>query len=374
MRPSLRFLALVAVGWAGLRAYTLGVFSSDALTLIPRSEARPAPQIVPTEFPQIEPVQTADAQPPAGYPYPLYPSQPPQIVPVQIRPIAVPVYYYGINSVRVPLPPPRPASLLPEPRRAVYAQVPEMYAQLPDTEQSPLSRVASIALGQHRSSSIPMLSTPVVDPNRLDRWQVSSWALVRSQEVGLPGSSALSGTGNLGGSQAGARLTYLVNRQVSASLRTSSDIGRRGFEVAGGVRVQPLQSIPFWVTAERRQRVGQFGGRNAFAIFAETGLFQQPLPLEMSLDAYLQGGVVGLRSRDLFVDGALAITRPVYKTLSAGFGVWGGAQPGLYRLDVGPRVSMQVRKNVRVRFDYRQRLAGNALPGSGPALTLAADF
>jgi len=374
VRPSLRFLALVAVGWAGVRAYALGVFSSDALTLIPRSEARPAPQIVPTEFPQIDAIQPADAQPPAGYPYPLYPSQPPQIVPVQIRPIAVPVYYYGVNSVRVPLPPPRPASLLPEPRRAVYAQVPELYAQLPDTEQSPLSRLASIALGQHRSSSIPMLSTPVVDPSRLDRWQVSSWALVRSQEVGLPGSSALSGTGNLGGSQAGARLTYLVNRQVSASLRTSSDIGRRGFEVAGGVRVQPLQSIPFWVTAERRQRVGQFGGRNAFAIFAETGLFQQPLPLELSLDAYLQGGVVGLRSRDLFVDGALAITRPVYRTLSAGFGVWGGAQPGLYRLDVGPRVSMQVRKNVRVHFDYRHRLAGNALPGSGPAITLAADF
>jgi hypothetical protein len=35
---------------------------------------------------------------------------------------------------------------------------------------------------------------------------------------------------------------------------------------------------------------------------------------------------------------------------------------------------MQVRKNVRVHFDYRHRLAGNALPGSGPAITLAADF
>jgi hypothetical protein len=50
----------------------------------------------------------------------------------------------------------------------------------------------------------------------------------------------------------------------------------------------------------------------------------------------------------------------------------GAAQPGLYRLDVGPRVSMQVRKNFRVHFDYRQRLAG--LPRSGPAITLAADF
>jgi hypothetical protein len=33
-----------------------------------------------------------------------------------------------------------------------------------------------------------------------------------------------------------------------------------------------------------------------------------------------------------------------------------------------------VRRNVRVHFDYRQRLSGNALPGSGPVVTLAGDF
>ena len=40
----------------------------------------------------------------------------------------------------------------------------------------------------------------------------------------------------------------------------------------------------------------------------------------------------------------------------------------------GPRVTMKVRNNVRVHFDWRQRLAGNALPGSGPTVTLAGDF
>jgi hypothetical protein len=35
---------------------------------------------------------------------------------------------------------------------------------------------------------------------------------------------------------------------------------------------------------------------------------------------------------------------------------------------------MRVRDNVRVHVDWRQRVAGNALPGSGPALTLAGDF
>jgi hypothetical protein len=81
-----------------------------------------------------------------------------------------------------------------------------------------------------------------------------------------------------------------------------------------------------------------------------------------------------MRRRDWFVDGALAVSRPVYRQFSAGFGVWGGGQPGLYRVDAGPRLTMRVRKNLRVHADWRQRLAGNARPGSGPALTLAGDF
>ena len=55
-------------------------------------------------------------------------------------------------------------------------------------------------------------------------------------------------------------------------------------------------------------------------------------------------------------------------------GVWGGAQPGVYRIDAGPRVTMKVRDNLKVHVDYRFKLAGNAQPGSGPALTLAGDF
>jgi hypothetical protein len=35
---------------------------------------------------------------------------------------------------------------------------------------------------------------------------------------------------------------------------------------------------------------------------------------------------------------------------------------------------MKVRGTMRVHFDYRYRLAGNAAPGSGPAVTLAGDF
>jgi len=68
------------------------------------------------------------------------------------------------------------------------------------------------------------------------------------------------------------------------------------------------------------------------------------------------------------------VSRPLFGRISAGFGLWGGAQPGLSRLDVGPRISLQVRRNVYAHFDWRQRVAGTATPNSGPAVTLAADF
>jgi hypothetical protein len=182
--------------------------------------------------------------------------------------------------------------------------------------------------------------------------------------------------GTLGGSQAGARLTYVVDPRIAASLRTTTPIGgSSGGEVAAGVRLTPFPSLPFAVTAERRQAIGRFStGRSDFALFAEGGVYQKPLGWNLLLDGYAQAGVVGIRSHDFFADGGLAVFRPVWGRFSAGMGVWGGYQPGLYRLDAGPRISMRVRPNVSLHLDWRQRLAGAAEPGSGPAVTLGANF
>jgi hypothetical protein len=249
------------------------------------------------------------------------------------------------------------------------------YPDLPPLGDWPLAGMAGISHpAMHSTVVLPAQSAPL-DPHRIDRLQLSTWALLRSQQAGTVAPSSLASGGQLGGSQAGARLIYNFTRQIAASLRTTSEVGRRGGEVAGGIRVQPLVSLPVWITAERRQRIGLYGGgRNAFALLLEGGVYQRPMPWQFDLDAYLQAGVVGLHSRDKFVDGALTLTRPVYRNFSAGIGVWGGAQPGLYRVDVGPRITMGVRRNVKVHLDWRQRLAGNAQPGSGPAITLAGDF
>ena len=162
----------------------------------------------------------------------------------------------------------------------------------------------------------PLAIAPPPKP-KLDRLQLTSWALLR----GAPQPGSLAAGGTLGGSQAGARLTYAFNRWLAASVRTTSPLGgSRGAEVAAGVRLTPFRSIPIGFTAERRQSISpDGGGRSAFALFAEGGVYRQPMPFRFSLDAYAQAGVVGFNSRDLFADGALAFTRPVWGRVSAGF-------------------------------------------------------
>lgn len=367
MRPSLRFLALTVVGWAGIRAATLGALPGAEIFRVERSQAK-APPIAATQFPPVEPIAPAlpDAAA-AGYaPAALsYPGP----VGQQVRPVVLPISFASAPATT----PTRNASL----GDIVRPPAPQFYAPIPALDEWPLSRIAA--------TSMPPLRSTVVTPAQsmaaafkkpgIDRLELGAWALLRAQQPAVAGTRSLAPAGQLGASQAGARLTYNFTSQIAATLRSSSEVGRRGGEVAAGVRVQPLRRIPLWINAERRLRVGRYGGgRNAFAVFVEGGVYDRPMPLKLRLDAYLQAGVVGFRHRDRFIDGSAAFTRPVYRQFSAGFGVWGGAQPGVYRVDAGPRITIRVRSNLKVHLDYRQRLAGNARPGSGPAITLAGNF
>ncbi|HXG80621.1 MAG TPA: hypothetical protein VNJ05_02355, partial [Sphingomicrobium sp.] len=95
---------------------------------------------------------------------------------------------------------------------------------------------------------------------------------------------------------------------------------------------------------------------------------------DSTLDGYFQAGIVDFNNPDWFIDGQAAVTRPVWRNLSAGLGVWGGAQPGLHRVDVGPRLSLKVGNRIRAHVDYRYMVSGNSQPGSGAVVTLAGDF
>jgi hypothetical protein len=121
-------------------------------------------------------------------------------------------------------------------------------------------------------------------------------------------------------------------------------------------------------------------GRNVWSAYAAGGLYRE-LPAKLELAAYAQAGVVGAKRRDLFVDGAARIGRSVAlgggKSLLVGGGIWGAAQPGTERLDIGPHASIRMPMagtSVTAAVDWRIRVAGKASPGTGAAFTLATDF
>src|SRR5690606_42126777 len=96
---------------------------------------------------------------------------------------------------------------------------------------------------------------------------------------------------------------------------------------------------------------------------------------------YLQSGYVAGNHATAFVDGQMRVERQVASLgkpdLSAGGGVWGGAQREAARVDVGPTAAVTfplAKGRGRVSADYRFRVAGDAAPSSGPALTLSAGF
>ncbi|HEY1146722.1 MAG TPA: hypothetical protein VGE84_10320, partial [Allosphingosinicella sp.] len=194
------------------------------------------------------------------------------------------------------------------------------------------------------------------------------------------GGEALAGGATLGGSQWGGRLAYRLNADPAQPLaavgRVYSPLHGGGAEAALGLEWQPLASLPVRALAERRVAL-EHGGRNAFSLLAHGGVSGRRVTGPMLLDAYGQAGIVGLRSRDAFVDGVVTLSMPVENWIQAGLGVWGAAQPGASRLDAGPQLSVVLPLsgvNARLSGAWRVRLAGDATPGSGPALTLGTDF
>ena len=363
MSQSIRFLGLAVLTWAAIRALSLGLIPGlQALAFDAEASQpdHPLPPIQPTTLPPIEPLHpNAQAPqmsmgygpPPAYAPYGAYPAYAPY-------PVYVPVPAVGRSA------PPQVIYVNPppgEPREVnVYG------AELPASGR-PEQLALAAPVPEHQST--PTFESPKRSAG-LDRLSLTSWATMRNEG----GPDSLASGGMLGGSEAGARLMWRFTPKLAASLRASAPVNsQRGAEAALGVRYQPFMQWPVAVTLERRHAFKDYG-QSAFALFAEGGVYGRPMWWQTTLDGYFQAGVVDFNDPDWFVDGQAAMTRPVWRNLSAGLGAWGGAQPGLNRFDIGPRLSLRVGQRMRAHVDYRLNVAGNARPGSGAVVTLAGDF
>ena len=272
------------------------------------------------------------------------------------------------------------ASPLPSPSaRRVFAFSVDTVAPLVDVVKPPPVAAAS---RQRSPRSVPppfvLPSLPSVAATVPSRWAASIYGIVRGgARTPLLG-------GQLGGSQAGARVTYLLDpgHRIAAAARVASAIGTRGQELGIGLDWQPLR-LPLHVIAE--QRIGIRGYRGGPSLSVVGGIGPVAVAPRVRIEGYAQAGGIARGGIEGFADGSV---RAAYRLASAdgsrrdarldlGLGAWGGAQRGATRLDIGPSLGLVAPvagTAVRLTLDWRQRVAGDAAPGSGPALTIGGNF
>ncbi len=227
------------------------------------------------------------------------------------------------------------------------------------------------------------LPAPRPDPAAPSRWSGDGWVLLRRGSDGLTTAPSFA---RYGASQAGAVLRYRLvpasPLRPQANLRlTRALVGSRESEAAAGLSLRPLGGVPLRLYGEGRvQRVaGDTRLRPAASLVTELPLLA--LPLGAEAEVYAQGGYVGGTDATPFFDAQLTADRKLAARgpaeLRLGAGVWAGGQEGASRIDLGPRATLRLRIGEapsRLALDWRFRVAGNAAPASGPALTLSAGF
>ncbi|HUD30893.1 MAG TPA: hypothetical protein VMQ93_18660 [Novosphingobium sp.] len=223
-------------------------------------------------------------------------------------------------------------------------------------------------------------------PPRAKRWSADAWALLRRDSAGgIASAGALPAT--YGASQAGAVLRYRLALaspyRPTLYMRTTSSMGRlRETGAAVGFSARPLPKVPIIAAVEARLTEQAGARRFQPAIMAVTELPPFALPMGFQGEGYGQAGYVAGSFATPFADGQVRADRGLLTVgrveTRLGAGLWGGAQKGASRIDAGPSASIALPlgrgTTGRVAVDWRFRLAGDAVPGSGPAVTLSAGF
>lgn len=233
-----------------------------------------------------------------------------------------------------------------------------------------------IAAGPPGEMIAPPAPPPApIPPHVPSRWSADFWLVARggsNRHTGFGG-------GELGGAQAGLRVAYALDRihGLAAFGRIDTPLSGQGREAAIGLDWRPTR-LPMRIVVE--ERVPLDGGKAAPAA-GLVGGFGPLLRHGVRLEGYGQAGVIARHGGEGFADGAIRATRPIGAlaglTFDLGAGAWGGAQRDAARLDLGPTLGASVPIGdhaIRIALDWRERVAGKARPGSGPALTIGVSF
>ena len=362
-------LGLILGGWIAMRAM---VFDAAAFTPQIASVAGPAiaPPAVPVAGKAVAAVQpVAATATPAGSPGPALSAPVPawSLAPAPVQPLR------AIARARSsdPLPP----MVVP-----VGTSAGHQFMFLSAMASMPLPPVIFIPPATGPDAG----ARPAAPPPRAERrWSADGWLLLRGGRSGVAGGAPQA---SYGASQAGAVVRYRLapasGHRPDAYLRASSALSSRDREVSAGIAARPLAGVPVVVSAEARLADQPGGMRLRPAAFAYTELAPARLPMGLRGEAYAQAGYVGGSFATPFADAQARVDRAVARIgpaqVRAGAGAWGGAQKRASRVDVGPVASIGIATGgggaARLDVDWRFRIAGNAAPASGPALTLSAGF
>lgn len=275
-----------------------------------------------------------------------------------------------------------------DPRFAAGHQL--MWREGMDTALKPPPRLSALAGGA--SDDVPPFLPPVkarAAATRGGRWSVDAWGFWRQGSDAAPISQGR--VPIYGASQVGAVLQYRLTpanaRDPRLYARAYRALVRRGeSELALGVSARPLPPVPVRVFGEVRVTDGAFRNQVRPSAFAVTELAPLALPLGARLESYAQAGWVGGEDDTFFADGQASVTREIDAMasasanavrLSVGAGAWGGAQEGAHRVDLGPTMRLDMKLGevpARLSVDWRERVEGDAGPGSGVAVTLSTRF
>ncbi|TRW14012.1 hypothetical protein [Glacieibacterium frigidum] len=212
------------------------------------------------------------------------------------------------------------------------------------------------------------------------QWSGDAYILVRGA-----GPTGLGVAPLFGGGQSGGSLAFtpdpLARRPIAVVARATvahegkdfgiAGIDRGSLQTALGVRWQVVPGAS--LTAERLIAGGS-AARDAWVLRTAGGTAHKLGPVQ--LDVYAEAGVVGARRRDTFASAQARAELPLPAGLDAGGGAWVSIQNAattVHRVDIGPTIGWRAGP-ITARADWRFRVAGDAAPGSGPALTLSAAF
>ncbi len=276
------------------------------------------------------------------------------------------------------IPPMAPAPMIARPDIVSSARAQLLSVQPPPLQsRGPVVRLPEPSGGPSGQSFGPNVRLPA-PPSPLSHLRGSGWLLWRN------GSGALANglvAPQYGGSQAGLRLAYPAGSSgAELYARGSAALALPGKELAVGIAYRPLRTVNITIAAEQRVALDS-GARTAPALLAYGGFGPRTIG-GVDVEGYAQGGVVGVKQPVYFADGALSARRQIAAMgpvpIAMGARVSAGTQDGIGRVDAGPLLEARLDKAtgtpMRLSLEWRQRIAGEAAPASGPALVLATDF